>query len=101
MKSQPYNWKWIGWCLLAWAVLFYLLSNSIGQGYFTVPIFGIQYGFAHIKSSTLWIYGGEFLRVPVFSPMMFIATILAGVVFGGGFYVKKTWLTKSLHSTPR
>lgn len=88
MKPQPYNWSWIGWCLLAWAVIFFLVSSSIDQGYFTTTIFGVECGFARIKSSTLWIYGGEFLRPPFLSPMVVLAIIIGAVVFGSGLYLK-------------
>src|SRR5262245_55826627 len=89
MKTQSYDWSWVGWCLLVWVALFYFVASSMGQGYFTMHVFGVECGLAHIKSSTLWIYGGELVRVPVLSPLFVIAAVLAGVVFGAGLSIKK------------
>jgi hypothetical protein len=88
MNRQPYNWSWVGWCLLAWAILFYVVSNSIAQGYFTISVRGAECGFAHIKSSMLWVYDGQLLGTWL-SPRFAFAAVLAVTVFGAGLFLRR------------
>jgi hypothetical protein len=45
------------------------------QGYLTIPVRGTDYGFARIKSSTVWVSGSEFTHIP--SAFVFTALIAA------------------------
>jgi hypothetical protein len=48
------------------------------QGHLTFPINGTEYGFAHIKSSTVWVSGRGFTHLPgVLAPLCFLSTLVA------------------------
>jgi len=66
--------------LVAAAVLQFTLRYWFGdfQGYLTVPIAGTEFGFAHIKASTVWVCGGDFAHVP--GPVL-LAVVLAALVW--------------------
>jgi hypothetical protein len=63
MKRRALNWLLM---IVAAAALHLVLRYWFGdfQGYFTIPFAGTDYGFAHIKSSTVWVSGREFTQIP-------------------------------------
>jgi len=59
------------------------------QGYITVPIAGTEYGFAHVKSSTVWVSGG-----PPFTPIPGVAGVAALVsIIALGFAIRFSYRT--------
>jgi hypothetical protein len=63
MKRRTLNWVLM---ILAATALHFALRYWFGdfQGYLTIPVGEASYGFAHIKSSTVWVSGGEFTHIP-------------------------------------
>jgi hypothetical protein len=85
--------KALSWLLLvvAAAACHFCLRYLFGdfQGYVTVPVGGTDYGFAHIKSSTVWVSGSPpFTPIPGVAPVAALASIIAL-----GFAVRFTYRT--------
>jgi hypothetical protein len=78
MKYRVLNWLLM---VLAAALLNLTLRYWFGdfQGYLTFPVGGTDYGFAHIKSSTVWVSGREFTHIP-------------GILVFGALLAVLTWL---------
>jgi hypothetical protein len=63
MKHRVLNWV----LMIVAAAMFHCIFRYWAgdfQGYLTIPVGGTEYGFAHIKSSTVWVSGGEFTHIP-------------------------------------
>jgi len=80
--SRTMNHKVLSWLLLIFAavVCHLCLRYFFGdfQGYLTVPLAGTEYGFAHIKSSTVWVSGGPpFTPIPGVAALAALASIIA------------------------
>jgi len=71
MKHRVRNWLLM---ILAAGLFHVIFRYWVGdfQGYLTFLIGGTEYGFAHIKSTTVWVSGG-----PPFTPLPSILTFLA------------------------
>jgi hypothetical protein len=80
MKHRLLNWLLM---ILAAGFLRLVLRFWFGdfQGYLTVPIAGSHYGFAQIKSSTVWVSGHEFTRIPGVLVFALVLAALAWLVF--------------------
>ena len=78
MKHRVLNWLLM---ILAAAVFHFVFRYWAGdfQGCLTFPVGGIDYGFAHIKSTTVWVSGG-----PPFTPLpgiLVFVTVLASLAW--------------------
>jgi len=76
----------ISWLLLilAAALLHITFRYWAGnfQGYFTFPVGDNEYGFAHIKTYTMWVSGrGQLTHIPDFLVLFGVLVTLVGVVF--------------------
>ncbi len=69
--------------ILACGALHLTLRYCFGdfQGYLTVPVGGTDYGFAHIKSSTVWVSGREFTHIPGTLVFLLVLAALAWLVY--------------------
>jgi hypothetical protein len=80
MKNRVLNWVLL---VLAAALLHLTLRYWFGdfQDYLTVPVAGSEYGFAHIKSSTVWVSGREFTHIPGILVFVAVLAALAWLVY--------------------
>jgi hypothetical protein len=80
MKRRILDWLLM---IVAAALLNLTLRYWFGdfQGYLTVPVAGTDYGFAHIKSSTVWASGQEFTRIPGTLVFAIVLGALAWLVY--------------------
>jgi hypothetical protein len=83
MKHRILNWLLMILAAALFHVIFRYWTGDF-QGYLTVPVGGTDYGFAHIKGSTVWISGwGQFTHIPGTDLVIFLALLacLAWLVY--------------------
>jgi len=80
MKYRVLNWVVM---VLAAALLQVALRYWFGgfQGYLTLRVAGTDYGFAHLKSSTVWVAGRQFTQLPGILVLAVVLAALAWLVY--------------------
>jgi len=63
MRHRVLNWLLLILAAGLFGIIFRYWTGDF-QGYLTFPVGGTEYGFAHIKSSTVWVSGREFTHIP-------------------------------------
>ena len=79
MKHKAFSWLLL---LVAAVACHFCLRYWFGdfQGYLTVPLNGTDYGFAHIKSGTVWVSGRHLTYIPGVASVGALLSVVALVL---------------------